>query len=330
MAREKRKRQSYVSVIPFVLLTFAYFILLRYSTSEGAQLFKGFLDLNFYNYSLSVASLLIPESILTKINLTYSFILAYILFLILLFIKFPPRYNQIKSLGLIITFLFLIPVLIVEDFALATVDHSINLLRSPSHRIYFASIGISILLGCVLVWLYEMQKGGAFAKYAALGILATVLGFNIYHVWQREKIWEINSKDIQSCLYSLKSGKSSFPNGSIVVVVNFPLSRGFLEPIFKVYYDLKEITVLNMKFIPDELPENPALVGDYYAPFFKGNILLVMGKEKMYDLSNRFNDLLITANHQFSSLDANSKMRYRREYRDKAAEINRIIMKILE
>lgn len=329
-AKEKRNNwKRYGIFIPFILIAISYFILLWHSTSGSSQIFKGPFDLNFYNYSLGLASLFIPETILSKMNFIYTLTLIYGFLLFFWFLKLPSQIDRIKSLGLFFLFLFLAPVLILGNFKEATIDEPTYLLASPSHRIYLASIGVSIFMGGIISWLYgsKILKKELFTKSAVFAILLILMGQNIYQIWQREKIWDTASKDNKSALYNLKSGKPSLHEGSIVVVVNFPMSRGFLEPMLKIYYDLKEITVLNTYSIPEELPDNPASAGGYYAPFFKGDMLLIMGKTKMYDLSNRYKVLLSAASSYYNSKDAADRGKYRSEYVNLAEELNQVIIR---
>lgn len=328
---KRNNRKHYGIFIPFIFITIAYFFLLRHLTSGSSQIFKGPFDFNFYNYSSGLASLFVPETILSQMNSIYTFTLMYILLFLFWFLKFPSQMDQMKSLGMFFLFLFLAPVLILGNFKVATIDEPMYLLASPSHRIYLASIGMSIFMGGIITGLYESKllKKELFTKSAAFAILLILMGQNIYQVWQREKIWDMAAKDNKIVLYGLKKDKLDFSDGSIVVVINFPMSRGFLEPMLKVYYDLKEITVLNIYSIPTELPDNPASVGGYYAPFFKGDMLLVMGKMKMYDLSDRFKILITAASSYYDSNDAADRKRYRSEYVNLAAELNQIILKVV-
>lgn len=322
-------RKRYIILAPFVFAAAVYLTLLHVASVGGSPLSKGIFHPNFYNYSLAIASLYIPEPLLSKLNLTYTFTLLYAALFLILLIRFPAPSNRLKSLGMFITLLFLTPLLILGYLRLATPDYPQYLLASPSHRIYLASVGMSIFVGSIITWLTHItsRKRTFWVKAVAPVVLTTILGINIYETRQREKIWDTSTSDIKDSVYSLKKSKLHIPDGSVIVGINFPMSGGFIEPMLKLYYDLKEVTYFHKKELPEELPINPLSFGNEYTLFFKkGNILLVRGSDtNIYDFSRQFYRLSEIAINYRNSSDIEQQAKYYQEYRIVATGLNQYI-----
>lgn len=323
-------RKRYVVLTPFVFAAAVYLTLLHIVSGEDSLFSKGIFHPNFYNYSLAIASFYIPETLLSKLNLTYIFTLLYALLFLIVLVRFPVPSNRVKSLGLFTTLLFLTPVLILlGDALLTTPDNPKYLLASLSHRIYLASIGMSMFVGSIIAGLTHMvlRKRTFWVKFVAPMALAMILGMNIYETRQREKIWDAITTDIKDSVYGLKRSQLHIPDGSIIVGISFPMSGGFIEPMLKLYYDLKEITYLHIKELPEELPEHRVSLGKEYSLFFqKGNILLVRGSDtNIYDLRHQFYKLSEIAINYKNTLDIEQQARYYQEYKVMAAELNQYI-----
>lgn len=315
--RQVSKKQ-YSIFIPFAVIAFVYLFLLRMAIGPGSPLFKGFFHPNIYNYSLSLSSLFIPEPVLSKLSLTYTFPLVYGLLFIIWLIKFSPQIDRVKSTGLFMMFLFLTPILILYgDFKLSSTDFTAyHVLGSPSHRIYLATIGMSIFLGSAII---SLNKRPIIISAALL-----LIGFNIYEVSQRENIWEGGTSEIKDSGYRLKSLKQSFPEQSIIVFVNFPLPEGFFEPYMKVYHDLNEVTTLSLKKIDPKLPDPQ----QFDIPADRSYFGFIRGKKGIYDISDSIKVLMATALNYQKATDELIKENYRKEYEQLAVELNTIIPRI--
>lgn len=322
-------RKRYIVLAPFVFTAAGYLTLLHIASVGGSPLSKGIFHPNFYNYSLAIASFYIPEPLLSKLNLTYIFPLLYALLFLIVLIRFPVPSNRVKSLGLFTALLFLIPVLILGDALLATPDYPKYLFASLSHRIYLASVGMSMFVGSIIVWLTHIvsRKRTFWAKTVAPVVLAMILGLNIYETRQREKIWDALVTDIKDTVYGLKRSKLHIPDGSVIIGISFPMSGGFIEPMLKLYYDLKEVTYFHIKELPEELPEHQLSFGREYTLFFKKwNILLIRGSDtNIYDLRHQFYELSEIAINYRNTSDIEQQARYYQEYKAMAAGLNQYI-----
>lgn len=193
---------------------------------------------------------------------------------------------------------------------------SYHVLGSPSHRIYLATIGMSIFLGSAII---SLNKGPIIIFVALL-----LLGFNIYEVRQRENIWEGGTSEIKDSGYRLKSLKQSFPEHSIIVFVNFPLPEGFFEPYMKVYHDLNEVTTLSLKKIDPKLPDPQ----QFDIPADRSYFGFIRGKKGIYDVSDSIKVLMTTALNYQKATDEFIKENYRKEYEQLAVELNTIVPRI--
>lgn len=287
---EKRQRKDYWGLIPFAFIAIVYLGLLWFSSGEikSPILKSGFFP-NFHNYSLALVALFIPERILPKLNLIYTFILIYgLLFLLLWRIT---KAKNIYYIGLFMMLLFLIPVLMLADFKIASSNiDPYYLLASPSHRIYLASIGMSIFISSIVASFYKAtianNKRIAANTIVAVSIVALV-GLGCYENRQRERIWGPAADGAERIVYGIKKLKPILPENSIVGIGNFKsFSTGFLMPMLKVYYDLQEIIVLEPPDFYEYLvyPVTPSDVNRH--------VFFVAGQKGVYDLTDSVRELL--------------------------------------
>lgn len=314
-------RRRFIILTPYLLITLGYFFLLWYATGGGSFIVRS--NLNFYSYSLALASLFIPEMVLVKLNLAYVLPVIYSVLIVFCFIRFSPQDNRIKSIGLFMTFIFSAPVLILGDFSLPSMENPTHLLLgAPSHRIYLASAGMAIFLSSIFVLLYEHTASMKEVLKNAIApiVLLAILGLNIYGTWKREKIWDIGTKEIRDFLYNMKGSRLHIPDGSVVVLINSPMSIGFMEPMLKTYYDINNVTIIRPNYFPTKLSE---------VLFIKGDILIVRGTTSVYDLSDHFNKLLVIAAEYQKHEDSNDSEKYRREYIESVMKLNQIIFRLM-
>lgn len=320
---KKEKRHYGIFILwPFVIITAGYLVLLHV-TAGSSPLFGEVFNPNFYNYFLAIAFLFIPEMVLAKMNLTYILPVVYGILIIFWLVKFSPQSNRIKSIGLVMIFLFLAPVLVLGKFTVPSMENPTHfLLGALSHRIYIASIGISVFLSSIFVWLYEnaLSRKGILAKATVPVILLIIICLNVYGTRQREEIWDIAAKEIRDCLYNMKGSRPHITDGSVVVLINFPMSTALSEPMLKVYYNLEKVTVIRPNYFPTKLSE---------VLYIRGDVLLVRGKTGIYDLSNDFNKLLAVATDYQRYKDTEESVRYREEYNELAMSLNQIVLRLM-
>lgn len=288
-----RQRKGYYRLIPFVLITIVYLGLLWFSLDAvKSPILRGGYFPNFHNYSLAFASLFIPERILPKLNLIYAF--ALICGLFFLVIKLTLRASNVKHaghIGLFEMLIFLAPVLALGDLKIASPDADIYyLLSSPSHRIYLASIGMSMFAGSLIAGIYEIlitRNKKLFANLITAALLVSFMVVGCYENWQREKKWGEAADKAERIVSGMKKNKPTLPENSIVGIGNFKsFSTGFLVPMLKVYYDLQEITVLEP---PDfyEYLVYPVMLSDVARHF-----MFVAGRKEIYDFTDSVRELL--------------------------------------
>jgi hypothetical protein len=213
-------------------------------------------------------------------------------------------------------FLFLTPVLITEFKLVYSDTVAYHVLGSPSHRIYLATVGMSITIGSILAWIAK-------AKHAMLVVASILLFFNLYEVKQREKIWEFGTNEIRDSVMRLRDIRPSFPENSTAVFVNFPLPEGFFRPFMNVYYNLQDVEIVSLKKIDPKLPDPEEFdvdVNRYYYGFIRG-------KKKVYDISDSVRTLMSLA-YSYKKGDESARRLYREEYEQLAIELNTIIPRI--
>lgn len=289
----KRQRKDYLVLIPFAFIAIMYLSLLWFSSGESESLIlNGSYFPNLYNYSLSLTTLFIPERILPKLNLIYTFALICGLFFLL--IKLTLRASNIKyagHIGLFTMLIFLAPVLALGDLKMVSPDSDIYyLLASPSHRIYLASIGMSLFVGSVVAGGYEIlitcNKKFVVNLIMVALILSLVVG-GCYENWQREKKWGEAADIAENVVSGMKRIKPTLPENSIVGIGNFKtFPKGFLVPMLKVYYDLQEITVFGPLDFYEYLvyPVTPSDVDRHF--------MFVAGRKEIYDFTDSVRELL--------------------------------------
>lgn len=188
-----RQREYYRRLIPFAVITIVFLGLLWLSSDEvKSPILRDGCFPNFYNYSLALVSLFIPERIFPKLNIVYTF--ALICGLFFLSLKLPLRASNIKyagHIGLFAMLMLLTPVLALGDFKIVSPETDpYYLLASPSHSIYLASIGMSLFVGSVVAGVYEILVTGHKKLVANMIMVALIVVFVVagcYENWQREK-----------------------------------------------------------------------------------------------------------------------------------------------
>ncbi|MBT0664671.1 glycosyltransferase family 39 protein [Geobacter pelophilus] len=321
---EQKPGDKYLSVAPFGLLVLLYFTLLKIAPNQGVTSFTPGLHLNLRNFSLSLDALFIPERYLEVLNPAITAIVLAVPVIALGLMNFTSESStRLRRTGVVILAVSLLPVLVLKDFKLATVENPINLLSSPSHRVYLASIGVALIGGGVLRSLeilikrYSL-KGGALATTI---ILFGVICFNAIEVRERDLLWEGEGDGIRLRLLELLNYRNRIVEDGYVGLSNFPGSRGFLNPMIKAYFNLNKITTeqvqhVGMTFDPEKLKR-----AERSSFFVMGNDL------KLYDLSDQVKNLLLLCRQ--ASLNQ-ARPEYINEINKLTAQINNNIDEILQ
>ena len=288
---EGQTKRSIMSLIPFGLLTLLYFALLMIASHHTTASPITEFHFNLRNLYLALDALFIPERQIESLNPAMIAIVLAIPVIALGLIKFTSESStRLRRTGLVILAVGLMPMLVLRDFKLATEQNLIHLLSSPSHRIYFASIGLALIGGGVLRSLETVLKHYSL-KGTPLVITLLLLGaicFNAMEVRGRDLMWESEGDAIHLRLLELLDHRERIVEDGFVGLVNFPGSRGFLNPMLKVYFNLNNINTeqvihVGMTNDPEKLKR-----AEKSALFVMGNDL------KVYDLSDQVKDLLLT------------------------------------
>lgn len=239
----KATKKIYSIFIPFIAIPAGYFILLSRATSTDNPASRAVLHPNTYSYSLSLTSLFIPEQILAKLNLSYTFPITYGLLFILWRIRFSPHLDRSKTVGIVMMLLFLTPLLILGNLEPVSSDvFTYHLLNSPSHRIYLASIGMAIFVSSFVLSIVKEAR----TKTLIVFITLSIFSFNVFELRQREKLWESGTSEIKDSVFKLKKLKPRLPDHSEILFIDFPLPSAFFEPCIKLYYELNDVRTVSV------------------------------------------------------------------------------------
>lgn len=241
------------TIAPYFGMAVLYSILLYISlpppTATGVKF--NFLKPNFYNYALSLSELIVPEYYLSREKVVLVFIGIVLGVSASLFINIDKKFSNLRIIGISICLLSLLPVMPLSDFSLVkTLDTSINLLGSPSHRIYLSATGFS-LFACSTV-------AGIFAKYYGFNnkvklllslflVVFLVLSYNCVNY--RISLWRDTSKMQEAFLNGISKYKEDISDKGYAIIVNPIGAGGFIEPMFKVYFGVNNVDVYPLKKI---------------------------------------------------------------------------------
>jgi hypothetical protein len=118
--------------------------------------------------------------------------------------------------------------------------------------------------------------------------------------------------------------RGSLQSDSLVVLVDSPISRGFVGPALQVLYDVDKLTLLPLGSIPEELIDSPDIFR-----YLNRCSLFVFGRNRLYDFSKEFNALVDISFHHASTADPRAKEQYLASYLAKARQLNMTI-KVLQ
>lgn len=319
----KDGRSRYALIIPFVIITILYIGLLILAANNKGEVMYKVLSPNFYTYSLSLASLFIPESILSKLKPMYVFPLIYGFVFLVQAVKIKPSAAKIRTIGLFTMLLFLTPLLALGD--LETVypeDDPYYMLNSPSHRIYLASIGMSIFISGLLSACYKAKKTTVAVSMALFVIL--IIGVGSYEIRQRERSWGARAGEIKGFINDLRALKPNFPEYSVIEFINPPLPKGFLWPMLKIYYNLEKVTVNRLLNFYDDV-QAPIRNIEHNRYF-----VFVIGSSGLNDFTLPANELLKKRFiYHNPDTDPLVKVKTREEYRSLAASLNSQISNLI-
>lgn len=323
---EIKSERSCAACIPHVVMAGIFFLLLKVQLARACNPLTN-LHICVRNVSLALRGLFIPERIASTMNPVFVTHALAALVLVFGLVMFSPEYAIVlRRTGLVILFCSIAPMLILGGFKTVTAgDDPIALLHSPSHRIYFASVGAALLGGGALRAV-EALLGQHARKYAPSLCMAVVLSLavlgNAGEVARRNRIWHEAGQNNHTAYNGLLAYQNKFVKGSQIVLVNFPGALGFTTPMLQLYCKENDIKVL-MTCTELGVLEEPEVLRKADKSF-----LFVCGADqRVYDFSELFRMKL-------SSNIAAMKHGYDRPYMDRcnyvAAVLNRQIENLVQ
>lgn len=244
--QEKRSLRYVVRLIPFGVVAIIYVVLLKL-TAHLAALPLNMLNFNIRNIVLAFCTQFIPEDTLTHLNLI---VIATLLFAVISALALTAIYFKstvmLRRTGFFILLTAILPVLIIDEFTLATNrSNFIDLMGSPSHRIYLASVGTALFGGGILRSI-ETLLSDFFPKFALLTVgilLAGVVTGDAFLVRERDKLWETEGNKARIVVDFMGSYQGKAVEGSLIGLIGFPHSTGaFMESTMKELLGVKDAT----------------------------------------------------------------------------------------
>lgn len=315
---QKTKKKLY-SVVPFFCISALYLCVLKYAlVLEGKAFSSNGLSLNIHNSVLAIVSFVVPERIIPANMVNYLLLVVVIVLCLIWFLKYPLCSNELKQFGIVMFFVGLLPLLVIANFKLVQQgDNIADLLSSPSHRVYLASVGFSILIGIFLRYLLSKNKSFAILS---LTIITFFVLFNAYEIRNRCNVWKLAGSSEKIAVEGLKKYADKIHNGNMVFLVNYQMSRGFLQPMFKAYLGLNSVEILPMVNIPLEIPDDPGII-----KYVNRCNLFVQHNDKVVDMSAEMDQLLNISLQYNTCFDIEHKIELERQYKSIAMNINQAI-----
>jgi len=313
-------KQRWKSLIPFVLVTGIYMsaLMVKLASIDRGLNQTGTMAPNIMNLIKAFAGLYVPERLVAQ-AVHVSFVIAVILVAFIACFGGAGSLRRTRILGLVIIFAGLLPVIVLKEFKLATtINDAGYLLSSPSHRIYFASVGMAIFYGA----LFGEVTSRTQRKVAGYILFSLFIAWNMYEIRLREKLWDGSARYIRASVEGLAKFKGKIHENSAIGLVNFPMSRGFMRPVMFLCCGVENVLLLPMSHIPKDVIDDPEILR------YQNRGHFFVYRNQVHDLSAQFNRLLgASFKHQVST-DPVTRVEALIEYQLTATEINSAIADI--
>lgn len=247
IVQERKPFRFAICLAPFGAVILLYVIFVKLSMHQASLPLEK-LHFSIHNFALAFCALFIPDETLSHLNLDFTapFLFLAVTFLALFTIK-PNKTVLLRRTGYCILLVAILPVLILTDFKLATKNVDLYLLlRSPSHRLYLASVGVALLSGGFLRSI-EMVLRNLFPRFATVAVISLITGVvtcNTYLVRERDKLWESVGDISRIAFQGLVAYQQTVGEGSQLGLIYFPSSRGFLTPLVKMCFGVNDVSIL--------------------------------------------------------------------------------------
>lgn len=245
--KRAKTRRFQLTMFVYALVVGLYFALLSTQSGKANYLLHTG-RFNLKNVMMSLCELFVPERILADLNL--SVVSLAVIALVALFAFVRPTgdcFIALRRTGIVIFVCSVLPMAILNNFTYATVDGmTLDLLGSPSHRIYLASVGSALFCGGVLR-LIETSFGQIKHKISSLltaAALVALVAFNAGEVSRRDRLWEYSGEHSKATVAGLLAHRDRIVEGGQIALFNFNTSKGFMTAMIKVFSDVHDVTVL--------------------------------------------------------------------------------------
>jgi hypothetical protein len=145
--------------------------------------------------------------------------------------------------GILIVLLGLIPLMFARDYVLAGENsNTLQLISSPSNRLYLACAGISLIYG-VLLDKISSVKYNHVVKIALMLFLFVVLLSNYRDIKNINERWATGTNIVRSDVYFLNRYAEAITDNTVLMLYNFEGSTGFCNALVRAFYKVNNIEV---------------------------------------------------------------------------------------
>lgn len=297
---ERKPLRLALRLIPFAALAVAYAALLKL-TAHLAALPVDRLHFNLHNVAVAICALFIPEEALAHLN---PVVCAIALFVIISWTGLASLRSEatvaLRRTGYALLISAILPVIVLGDFTLATgKSQFIDLMGSPSHRIYLASVGAALLGGCLLS-LLERGLRHRFPRCAFPAIMVLVSGIvavDCLVVKERDHLWEAEGNRARVAVDFIRSYRVQAEEGSQIGLIAFPVSRIYMEPMIRRQLRVNDATFNH--YVDIGIQVDPKILQKAEKSF-----LFVFGRDgHVYDESASYRRQLLLSRRALETID---------------------------
>jgi uncharacterized protein YoxC len=145
--------------------------------------------------------------------------------------------------GILMVLLGLIPLMFARDYVLAGENsNTLQLISSPSNRLYLACAGISLLYGVLFDKISSIKYKYVY-KIAVMLFLVVALLSNYRNIKDINERWALGTNVVRSDVYFLNRYAESITDNTILMLYNFEGSTGFCNSLVRAFFEVNNIEV---------------------------------------------------------------------------------------
>lgn len=245
-------------VLPFLLISTMYVAILFYMSPKASATISVTTGLNWKEFFRSIAVLFFPEYVIASNELLF-FIFSWVLFIVSVLVSMYFISFEAISIAFILIVIIISPLLLLNvTYVYAT--HSSPyyfVLGSICHRLYFAVIGFSFLMGGALSSILKSitHRVSLHSMINCLfALLIFIYGFT--YIAQREQIWLNYYGEYLAFAEGAKniaSVNNGLSNSSKMYIINSPV-KGYTQSMWRIYLNnnrLNSEDTAHFTLIPD-------------------------------------------------------------------------------